>query len=242
MWLTVSSSYDSIPLTLLLIGKDCGLSTLCHIRGFGCQQRVLKSFPGPGYLRSVDEVFWLWHSLVKLYMWLTIWSSYSSIALILRQIGKGGCLSTPYHSCRFSCQQRVLKMFPGLFYLHPKNVVVWLWHSLLYLYIWLSLSSCYSSILLTLSLIGRDGGLRPPCQSCGFGCQQRVLKAFHGHGYLPSDNRVNWLCHSLVNLYIWLTHSSFCGSIIFTLGLVVRDGGLMAMCDGCAVFYVSRVC
>ena len=33
-----------------------GLSTLCHSYGFACQQRLLKTFPDPGYLRSEDEV------------------------------------------------------------------------------------------------------------------------------------------------------------------------------------------
>ena len=46
----------SIPLAFGLIGRDGGLSTLCHSCGFACQQRVLKTFPGPGYLRSEDEV------------------------------------------------------------------------------------------------------------------------------------------------------------------------------------------
>ena len=32
--------------------RDGGLSTLCHSCGFDYQQRVLKTFPGPGYLRS----------------------------------------------------------------------------------------------------------------------------------------------------------------------------------------------
>ena len=31
-----------------------GLSTLCHSWEFACQQRVLKTFPGPGYLHSED--------------------------------------------------------------------------------------------------------------------------------------------------------------------------------------------
>ena len=43
--------YHSIPLTLGLIGRDGGFSC-----GFACQQRVLKTFPGPGYLRSEDGV------------------------------------------------------------------------------------------------------------------------------------------------------------------------------------------
>ena len=33
-----------------------GLSTLCHNCGFACQQRVLKTFPGPDYLHSEDGV------------------------------------------------------------------------------------------------------------------------------------------------------------------------------------------
>ena len=43
-------------LSLGLIGRDGGLSALCHSYGFACQQRVLKTFPGPGYLHSEDGV------------------------------------------------------------------------------------------------------------------------------------------------------------------------------------------
>ena len=56
IWLTISSCYGSISLALELIGRDGGLSTLCHCCGFACQQRVLKTFPGPGYLHSEDGV------------------------------------------------------------------------------------------------------------------------------------------------------------------------------------------
>ena len=56
IWLIISSCYGSIPLALRLIGKDGGLNTLCHSCGFACQQRVLKTFPGPGYLHSKDGV------------------------------------------------------------------------------------------------------------------------------------------------------------------------------------------
>ena len=37
IWLTNSSCYGSIPLSLRLIGKDGGLSALCHGCGFACQ-------------------------------------------------------------------------------------------------------------------------------------------------------------------------------------------------------------
>ena len=60
IWLTISSCYGSIDLTidlsLGLIRRDGRLSTLCHSSGFPCQQRVLKTFPGPGYLRSEEKV------------------------------------------------------------------------------------------------------------------------------------------------------------------------------------------
>ena len=97
--------------------------------------------------------------------------------------------------------------------------VVWLWHLLTNLYVWFTMSSCYGSvnlyvyltmsscydlITLALGLIRRDGGLRTPCHSCGFACQQRVLKTFPDPGYLRSEDGVLWLWHLLVNLYIWL--------------------------------------
>ena len=41
-------------MTLRLIGRDGGLSTLCHSCRFSRQQSVLKTFPGPGYLRLED--------------------------------------------------------------------------------------------------------------------------------------------------------------------------------------------
>ena len=52
----ISSCYSTIPLALVLIGKDGGLSTVCHSCRFTCQQRVLKTFPDPGYLRPKDGV------------------------------------------------------------------------------------------------------------------------------------------------------------------------------------------
>ena len=65
--------------------------------------------------------------------------------------------------------------------------------------------------------------------SCVFACQQRVLKTFHGTGYLRSGDGVVWLWHWLVNLYIWLTISSCYGSMLLALGLIWRDGGLSTL-------------
>ena len=55
--LTISSCYyGSIPLTVGLIGRNGGLTTLCHSYRFACQQSVLKTFPGPGCLHYEDGV------------------------------------------------------------------------------------------------------------------------------------------------------------------------------------------
>ena len=51
MCLTISSCYGSIHLSLELIGRDGGLSTLYHSYGFACQQRVRKTFLGAGNFR-----------------------------------------------------------------------------------------------------------------------------------------------------------------------------------------------
>ena len=134
-----SSCYGSIPLTLGLIRRDGGLSTLCHSCGFTCQQRVLKTFPSPGYLHSEDGVVWLCHLPVSLYIWLTISSCHGSIPLTWGLIQRDGSLSTLCHSCGFSCQQRVLKTFSDPQYLHSENGVVWLCHLLVTLYIWLNI-------------------------------------------------------------------------------------------------------
>ena len=59
-----------------------------------------------------------------------------------------------------------------------------------FVYIWLTISSFYSSVPLALGLIERDGGLSPLCHSGGFPCQQRVLKRFRGPDYLLSEDGV----------------------------------------------------
>ena len=40
-----------------------------------------------------------------------------------------------------------------------------------FVYIWLTISSCYGSSTVYLGGIGRDGGLSTLCHSCGFACQ-----------------------------------------------------------------------
>ena len=182
-----------------MIGWDCRLSTLCHRSGFVCQEWVLETFPGAGYVWSEDGVIWLWHPLVNLYIWLTISSCYGSIPLALGLIGRDGGFRSLCYGWRFGSQQRVQKLFPGPGYLWSEVWEVWLWYPLVNFYIWYSISSCHSSIPLVLGLRGRDGGLSTLCHSWGFACHQRVLKTFSGPGYLFSEEGVVWLWHPLVN-------------------------------------------
>ena len=229
------------PLASGLIGRDCGLSTLCHCCGLAAQERVLKTFPASGYLLSEDGVVWIWHPLVNLYVCLTSWSCYCSIPLALGLRVSDVGLSTLCHSCAFTCQQRVRKTFPGPGYLHIEDGVVSLWHLLVNLYLWLTISSCYDSIPLTLVLIVRDGGLSTLCHSCRFACQQRVLETFPDPGSLHIEEGVVWLGHQLVNFYIWLNISSCYDSIPLAWGLKLRDGCLRTLSHSCGLIFQKRV-
>ena len=220
---------------------DGGLSTLCHSCRLLLQQKVLNTFPGPGYFQSVDGVVWLWHPLGNLYIWLTISSCYAQIPLALGLIMRDGGFSTLCHNCGFACHQRVLITFPGRRYFHSEDGIVWLWHPFANLYIWVTISSCYGSNRLVLVLISRDGGSSTLCHSCGFPCQRRVLKTFRGPGYLHSNDGLVLQWHPLVNLYIWLTISFCYGPITLDLGLIVRDGGLSTLCHSCRFPCQQRV-
>ena len=126
-WLTISSFYDSIPLALMFVERDGGLSTLYYSCWFAYQKKVLKTFPGIGYLPSEDGVVGLWDLLVNLYIYLTISSYYGHISLALRLIGKDDDKNTLCHSCHIVCWQSVLKTFHGSGYLCWENGVVWLY-------------------------------------------------------------------------------------------------------------------
>ena len=140
----------------------------------------------------------------------------------------------------FSCHQSVLKMFSGPGYLCSEDGVVWPWHSLENFYICLTILSCYVWTPLTLGLIGRDGGFRTLCHSCRFAFQQRLLKTFPGPYYLHSKDGDNLTMAFTGKLYIWLTISYFYDSILFTLALIRRHGGLRTICDSWAVFMSTK--
>ena len=135
-------------------------------------------FFGRGFIHSEDGVVWLCNPLLNLYIWVTISSCYGSLALAFGLIVGDGGLSTLCHSCRFPCQQSVLKTFLGTGYLHFEDGVVWLSHPFVNLYIWLTIWSCYGSIPVAVGLTERDGGLSTFCHSCGLAFQQRVMKRF----------------------------------------------------------------
>ena len=109
------------------------------------------------------------------------------------------------------------------------------------MYIRLTISSCYGSILLAWALIVRNGVLSTLCHICGFARQQRVLKTFPGLGYFHSEDGVVWLWHPLVNFYMWLTISSCYGSISLVFGLIVRDGVLTTLGHSCGFFCKQSV-
>ena len=108
------------------IVMDVGLSTLCNICGFACQKMVLNTFLSPGYLRSRDEVVWLWHFLVNLHIDGSLIYLAMAQSHCLVVIGEDGGLSTLYHSCGITCQQRMLKSFIDRVYLHSEDGLVWL--------------------------------------------------------------------------------------------------------------------
>ena len=56
---------------------------------------------------------------------------------------------------------------------------------------------------------GEGWGLSTLCHSCGFACQQMLLKRFPGPGYLRSEDGVVLLFHLLVNLYKFVYFSIY---------------------------------
>ena len=154
---------------LMAIARYVGLSNPCHSCGFACQKRVLKTFPGPGYLRSEDGIVWLWHFLVNLHIYGSPFYLATTQSQYLMAIGKDGGLSTLCHSCGFACQQRVLKTFPGPGYLCSKDGIVWLWHFLVNLHIFGSPFYLRTAQAHYLMAVGRGGGLSTLCHSCRFG-------------------------------------------------------------------------
>ena len=97
----------------MLIGRDDGLSNLCHGYWFNHQQRVLKTFSGPDCFHSKNGIVQLLHLLGNLY----VFSSLFHLAWTLVLIERDGVLSAMCPVCRIDCQGKVLETFPGPGYL-----------------------------------------------------------------------------------------------------------------------------
>ena len=84
---------------IIYIGRDGGLSTLCQSCDscrFHYQQRVLKTFAGPGYLHPEDGAVCLWHLLLRLNPFdLSLdregWWSEHSFVIVVDLIISRGC-------------------------------------------------------------------------------------------------------------------------------------------------------
>ena len=140
---------------LLLIERDGGLSTLWYGCWFACQQRVLKMFPGLDYLCSEDGGVWLWHVFGNFHIFSSPFCLAMAQSQCLLVIERDGGLSYLCHSCRFACQQRVLKCFPGSSYIRLEDGVVFNYsmscRTSIYLSIYLSIFlSIYLSICVSI--------------------------------------------------------------------------------------------
>ena len=166
------------------------LSTLCYICGFTCHERVLKTFSGLYYFRSEDDVCWLCHFLVNLHIYGSPYYPATAQSQCLMVIWRDSGLSSSCNSYRLVCQQRVTKMFSGAGYLCFEDDSIWIWHFLVNLHISDLQFYAASDKPQRLMVIGRDSGLSTLCHSCGFACQQWVLKMLPVPGYLGS--KMGW--------------------------------------------------
>ena len=64
------------------------------------------------------------HVLVNFYIYSVEFDIATAESQYLLLIERDGGLRTLWYSCGFACQQRVLKMFPGLDYLRSEDGVV----------------------------------------------------------------------------------------------------------------------
>ena len=148
IWRTILTCRDSIHLALALIGKHGCLSTLCYRWFFNCQPRMLKMFPGPGYLFSEKRVVWLTRTFTGKFLYMTHQFIFLRLNLFGMRSGReNGGLSTLCHRFGFACPQKVLTTFPGTGYCLSDDMLIWLWQLPVNLYIWVTISSCYFSIL-----------------------------------------------------------------------------------------------
>ena len=109
----------------------------CHQKGFiktdlvGCRYMLFRI--SWAQVQDLPQINYVDNRKGTLFSWL----DYIYIYMALGLIGRDGGLSTLCQRCGFDCQQRVLKKFPSPGYLHSEDGIVWLWPSLVNLYIYI---------------------------------------------------------------------------------------------------------
>lgn len=88
----------------MAIGKDSGLTILCHSSRYVCLQRVLKTFPGSDYFYSEDGVVRQWQFVVNLDIYDSPFYPATAQSQSLTTIGRDSSLRTLCYSCRYACQ------------------------------------------------------------------------------------------------------------------------------------------
>ena len=100
-----------------------------------CQQRVPKTFLGPDYHRSENDIVLLRYFLENLGIFSSQFYLATSQFHYLIVIRMDSSLSTLCHSRGVPCQQRVLKRCPDPGYLRSR--IVWLWHCMVNLFVYI---------------------------------------------------------------------------------------------------------
>ena len=153
---------------------------------------MLKTFPGPAYLHSEDEIVWLWHLLVNLDIHSSPFYFATTQSQYLMVNGRDGGLNTvSYLQVCLSVEGAKNVSWP---WLSPFRGWDSLWHFQVNLDIYIYSSPFYLAMAQShyLMKIGRDGGLSTLHHGC----------TFHDPGYLSSKDEIVWLyihTHTYIN-------------------------------------------
>ena len=87
----------------------------------------------------------------------------------------------------------------------------------------------------------RDGGLSTLYKSCGFCCQQKMLKMFLDCGFLLSEGGIIRLEHFLVNMDVYSSLFYLARAQSQYLMVIRMDDGLSTLCHSCGFSCQQRV-
>ena len=127
-----------MPSTLWSFGRML-VSALCIISASSCQQRVVKGFPGHGYLHLEDRIVGLSHFLVNLDICCSPFYVARGQSQYVMLIGRNHDFSTLCHRCGFACQQSLLETFccPGCVRVWDSSVTIGFLGSFRYVYMYI---------------------------------------------------------------------------------------------------------